>query len=336
MLEKILTLRPTNAVARLGDASMLPLLNPRDLVRALEKYPASLLTVPVLHPKLVAPALRAARDADAALGLAFRHGAERERVGRLLHVLRDAAAETGHQRPVFVQAGPFSIGGGSSTEVEVARGDVYRAVDGGASLIVLDASGADPDTAGNQCAEIAASAIERELALELTAPGSPDELKRLLDGMRAYGAGPLFVRLTSARLVLESAAGTEPVIDFEQLEGWKAAAAAFDAHLSIEDVASPMKFLSSWTAAQVRKVDLHGRLARVVLNALPPGARAELEADPIQQLSDSTSAIDALGGRALDRLEAMVFSELLDAFESVGALKSSSRSIRFLAEHAGY
>lgn len=332
MLDKLLSLRPTNAVARLGGKSLLPLLNPRDLLRALERHPTSLVTLPVVHPALIAPLLRAAREVDAVVGFSVLPGRERERVGKVVDALRDAAAETGHQRPVFVQAGPFSLGEGAGSALEVARGDVYRAVDGGATLIVLDPSGMDPQTAGNPCAEVAASAIERELSLEVVAPGSPEELRRLLDGMRAYGAGALLVRLSSGALQGEvTDGGGETPIDFGLLEQWKEAARAYDARLSVEDLGSPLRALPSWTAAQVAKVEVGGALARVISGALGAG-----DGQSLRELADAPQAIDALDRRTLERLEARLFAEAQDVLEQLGAPRSASRSTRYLAEHAGY
>ena len=41
VLDKVLTLRPTSVVSRLGHASRLPVLSPRELSRALENAPAA-------------------------------------------------------------------------------------------------------------------------------------------------------------------------------------------------------------------------------------------------------------------------------------------------------
>ena len=47
VLDKVLTLRPTSVVARLGNASRLPVLNPRELLKALEGVPAALPCLPM-------------------------------------------------------------------------------------------------------------------------------------------------------------------------------------------------------------------------------------------------------------------------------------------------
>ena len=73
VLDKVLRLRPTSVVARLGSRSRLPVLNPRELLRALEGVPMALPCLPVPTRSMLPGLLAAARSEDAVLGLCCPH-----------------------------------------------------------------------------------------------------------------------------------------------------------------------------------------------------------------------------------------------------------------------
>ncbi|MFP2929389.1 hypothetical protein ACLESO_30165, partial [Pyxidicoccus sp. 3LG] len=69
VLDKVLSLRPGNTVARVGAGSRVPLLNPRELLRSLEGAPVALPCLPVQAKGALPGLLRAARVEDSVLGL---------------------------------------------------------------------------------------------------------------------------------------------------------------------------------------------------------------------------------------------------------------------------
>src|SRR5947209_20059847 len=99
-LEKVLSLRPTNAVHRFGQGSKLPLLNPRDLVRAIGENEAAVLCAPIISLGSIGALMRAARDDDAAIGLACPYvPGDRDGPMRFSDAVRAAGDETRHRRP---------------------------------------------------------------------------------------------------------------------------------------------------------------------------------------------------------------------------------------------
>lgn len=345
-LEKLLALRPTNAAARLGPASGIPLLNPRDLLRAQEGQPGALACVQVSSPVLLPAVFRAARDEDAALGIAcaFRP-TQRDAAARFFEAFRQAAEETDHRRPVFLQAGPLRLTTLEGRAVEAAAGDVFRFIDAGFTLISLDVSAVD-ETAALGVVEVARPAIERELAVELAPPrlSSAQELTRFLERCASLGLRPNLVRISSRTVVPDPLPGApEPEPDFEYLREIAQAVRASGAWLALEDHGTPFRRLSAWAAAGVRKLDVAEPLARRVLQALPDEARAQLQerarsarlgvGELLAQLGD---ALGGLTDEARARVEALSYGDTADLLEAVGSKGSASHASIFLCEQAGY
>src|SRR5687767_10334841 len=141
VLEKVLSLRPTSAAARLGQGSALPLLNPRDLVRALDESQTPVACVPVAAPDAVPGLLRAARGQRAALGLGGPGGpGSRDGPSRVFARVQAASEEIRHQRPVFLQAGAIRLVSAVRRALEQRVEDVYRFLDAGFALVSVDAA----------------------------------------------------------------------------------------------------------------------------------------------------------------------------------------------------
>src|SRR5262245_59953859 len=191
VLERILALRPTSAAHRLGD-SPFPLLNPRDLARALRESGAPLVCVPVPAVDALPGLLRAARDEDAVLGLAapYRPG-QRDAADAFFEAVRTAAAECRHRRPVFLQAGPIRLTSAEPRGLQMRAEDVYRFVDAGFSLLSVDCSTLVPEAGVLAASELVQAAAERELSVEIAAPvdesgrASAAALEKCLEGFRA-------------------------------------------------------------------------------------------------------------------------------------------------------
>ncbi|MBF5044018.1 hypothetical protein FGE12_16590 [Aggregicoccus sp. 17bor-14] len=337
VLDKLLALRPTNAVARLGASSRLPLLNPRDLVRALADAPAALPSIPVYSKAALPGLLRAARTEDAVLGLVCPHPlAERTTAEKFMEALRWASAVASHERPVYLEAGPLRV----TREEEAALKDgLFRVVDAGFTLVSLDVTRLTVEDAVATVAAIAAPVVERELSLEVSLPALEGALaheaaRALLEGLTQAGVPVRFVRAAGQ--------GDEP--DVDGVRALVDCAQAFGASLSAEEpLANSFRTLPAYVAAGVRKLSAPVPFGRVALNAHPAEERLALAEralgagvpahDLLGLLEERLPALDA---RARERVEALSFGEAVDLFSRVGATRTARRSMAFLAERAGY
>lgn len=347
-LERILALRPTSAAHRLGD-SPLPLLNPRDLVRALDDSAVPLLCVPVSSAAALPGLLRAARDEDAVLGLAAPHRpGSRDAAEAFFEAVRAAADEYGHRRPVFLQAGPLRLTSAEPRGLQARIEDVYRFIDAGFSLLSVDASTLAPEAGVQAAAELVQAAVERELSVEIAAPvdeagrAAPAALETCLAGFRGKKMEIRFVRVRSDQLLPEAAGGEGPALDVAALSELSEVARAFGAWLSVE-VVGRARQLSAWAPGGARKLDVGSACAEVVLGALEPSLRDSLRAkaravgvplwELLAQLGDPLAEAPEA---ARERVEALSYGEALELLEASGGRGSATAATTFLAEQAGY
>lgn len=348
VLDKVLALRPTNAVSKLGSKSRLPLLNPRDLVRALEADPVSLLCVQVPALEEIPGLLRAARDQDAAIGFACAHPfPKRNTPTFFFDAVRAAGDEIEHKRPFFLQAGPVRVTTLEQKTLEMAAAEVFKFVDAGFSLISLDTSALGPEDSVRIAAGLSKMAVERELSIEIAAPleaGSrptPEMLRQHLEALAKKGLEPKFIRLKSTAILPLDAQEAEG--DFAALRELQTVASERGAFLSIEERGSPLKLLSSWTAAGVKKVDVGQPFARPVLSALARERQDELRAKAeeagiglAEAIGRTDAPLAALDAEAKEKVEALAYGEAYSVLESFGAAGSGTKAMKFLADQSGY
>lgn len=339
VLDKVLGLRPTNAVARLGAHCRLPLLNPRDLLRALDGRPTALPTLP-LASRLALPALlRAARALDAVVGLACPHPlADRGAAERFANGVRAAAEETGHERPVFLQAGPVRVGSTDPAELAELQAGLFRVVDAGFTLVSLDVSRLPADGVAWAVRAAAGPVFERELPLEVTLPreGTQDAARRMLEQLARGGAAVRALRVPGP------APEAEP--DVEALRGWVELGHAHGVALTlVEASTASARRLPAYVAAGVQKVDAGAGLARLALAAYGREVAAGLEARAAdvglsagELLGITEAQLPPLPPPARERLEALAFAEALEVLGGAGAEESAGRAMRWLAGNAGY
>jgi hypothetical protein len=310
VLDKVLSLRPANAVARLGPGSRLPLLSPSELLRALEGSPAALPCVPVRAKATVPGLLTAARAEDSVLGLACSHPlADRGATERFLASVKAAAAESEH----------------------------------GFSLVSLDVSRLDPASAVEVIRSLCAPLRERELPMELTLPARPregasltDTARPLLEGLRKGGVPVGFLRVPAAEFGEED-------MDVGLLHLLVELATDFGVSVTVADVPEhAVRSLPTLVAAGVRKVDCAAPFERLSLAAWPAEARAvvELKADtagmsPGELLGLIEEQLPPLETAARERLEALAFTEATEMISMLGASKTGWRSMVWLAENQG-
>jgi len=346
LLKRILALRPTGAAQHLGD-SVLPVLDPRDLARALDDAGVPLVCVPVVTAAALPGLLRAARDQDAVLGLSAPHRpGGRDVASTFFGAVRAASAECRHRRPVFLQAGPLRLTSEEPRALRAAREDIYRYVDAGFSLLSLDASALPPEAGVRVVAELVGAAEERELSVEVAAPvdragrASPAALETCLEGLRARQVEIRFVRVRSAQF-LPSTGGGDPGPNRSALEELSEIARAFGAWLSVE-IAEGASKLSTWAPGGVRKLDVGVPFAEMVLGALGPELRRSLPGRaaaagvPVWELLAQLGEPLAEASAAVrERVEALAYAEALDLLEASGGRGSATEAVAYLALRAG-
>jgi len=342
VLDKVLTLRPANAVARLGQKSRLPLLSPQELLRALAGAPVALPCVPVRAKAAVPGLLAAARAEDAVLGLACSHPlADRGATERFLAAVKAAAEEAEHSRPLFLQAGPVRVSKPKPEGVKLQQEAIYRLVDDGFSMVSLDVSRLEAAAAVEVVHTLSAPLRERELPLELTLPLPRREFETpadtafpLLQGLRDAGVPVRFIRVPVA-------AFGEEDLDVGLLHLLVEQASGFGVTVTVGEVTDrSVRTLPTLVAAGVRKVDCGGPFDRVALAAWTAEARAvvdqkaqEAGLEPAELLGLIEEQLPAPTPAALQRLEAMSFAEATDMLALLGASRTGWRSMAWLAEH---
>ncbi|MDY7232958.1 hypothetical protein [Hyalangium rubrum] len=344
VLDKVLSLRPANAVARLGQKSRVPLLNPEDLLRALEGSPVALPCVPVRAKAAVPGLLAAARSEDAVLGLACSHPlADRGATERFLAAVKAAATEAEHARPLFLQAGPVRVAKPKPEGVRLQQEAIFRLVDDGFSLVSLDVSRLEPAAAVEVVQTLSAPLRERELPLELTLPARAQEwetpvdtARPLLEGMRQAGVPVRFLRVSAPALGEED-------LDVGLLHLLVELATDHGVSVTVADVNErTVRAMPTLVAAGVRKVDCIGPFDRVALAAWPAEARAVVEQkaeaaglSPAELLGLLEEQLPPLELAAQERLEALSFAEATVVLGLLGASRTGWRAMNWLAENRG-
>ncbi len=342
VLDKVLSLRPANAVARLGQKSRLPLLSPQELLRALEGAPVALPCVPVRAKAAVPGLLAAARAEDAVLGLACSHPlADRGATERFLTAVRAAAEEAEHSRPLFLQAGPVRVAKPKPEGVKLQQEAIFRLVDDGFSLVSLDVSRLEAAAAVEVVHTLSAPLRERELPLELTLPAPAREFDTLADAARPLLEGLRDAGVPVGFLRVPVTAFGEDDLDVGLLHLLVELASGFGVAVTVADVTDrSARALPTLVAAGVRKVDCGGPFDRLALAAWPEEARAVVEQKaeaaglaPAELLGLIEEQLPAPTPAALQRLEAMSFAEATDMLALLGATRTGWRSMTWLAEH---
>jgi hypothetical protein len=342
VLDKVLALRPANAVARLGQGSRLPLLSPSELLRALEGSPAALPCIPVRAKASVPGLLAAARAEDAVLGLACSHPlADRGATERFLATVKAAAVEAEHSRPFFLQAGPVRVAKPKPEGVAVQQEAIFRLVDDGFSLVSLDVSKLDAASAVEVVRSVSSPLRERELPMELTLPmparegqSLTDTARPLLEGMSRAGVPVRFLRVSA------EAFGEED-LDVGLLHLLVELATDFGVSVTVADVGErSLRSLPTFVAAGVRKVDCAAPFERVALAAWPAEVRATVEqkaeatgVPPGELLGLIEEQLPPLEPAARDKLEALTFTEATEVLSLLGVSRTGWRSMVWLAEN---
>ncbi len=344
VLDKVLTLRPTSVVARWGANSRLPVLNPRDLLRALEGAPTALPCLPVPARPMLPGMLAAARGEDAVLGLVCPHPlADRGAAERFITSVREVAEADGHTRPLFVQAGPVRVPKPGGEGLGTLQEGVFRLVDAGFSLVSLDVARLPAAEAVEVVKRVVGPVLERELSLEVSLPAEEEigdvrgVARALLEGLSRAGIGVRFLRVP-ASLFGEDEPEAEPLRELVELAG------EFKVGVAVGEAGQrSVRGLPTYVAAGVRKVECAPLFERLALAAYPEAVRTsvlqraeKVGLPPGELLGVLGGQLAPLGAPDQERLEALTFTEASEVLASLGATRTGWRSMRFLADNRGY
>lgn len=344
-LDKVLALRPTNVVTRFGHGSRLPVLNPRDLVAAMEGTPAALACFPAYAHGSVGAILRASRDEDALVGLACPWTqSDREAPRRFVEAVQAADEAVGHRKPLFLQAGPIRLTGKGDEDI------IYRFVEAGFTSVSLDARGLDPEQGRTAYRAAAQPTLERELSVEIAAP--LDDLGRLapalarqaLEGLAADGLLVQSVRVPLRAFALENPPREPWQLDTSALKELVAIAREHGAAVAVEDDGLATQTLAaSLLEAGARKVDPLEVTARVLLGTLSAETLTRLQE---QADAEGVHVRERLAGAgwergAMDepttlRFEALTWAAASDLLAALNARGTASQALSFLARGGRY
>ncbi|WP_404363010.1 hypothetical protein ACIHQR_23565 [Corallococcus coralloides] len=342
VLDKVLSLRPGNVVARVGPGSRVPLLDPRELLGALESTPMALPCLPVLSKGALPGLLGAARAEDSVLGLCCPHPlADRGAPERFVRAVHAAAQEAEHTRPLFLQAGPLRVASTDADVLDALQDGIFRLVDAGFALVSLDLSRLTSYEAVEAVNALVGPLKERELSLEVSPPqvsagGLVDACATLLEGLSQWQVPLRLLRVSEAQL-------GEGEVDVELLRRVVETASGKGVALAVADASTgPARGLSSYVAVGVRKVEWRGPFGPLALRAWPPEvreqvvARAQAAGMPAGELlSVLEEGLPPLTPAARETLEALSFAEATEALAALGAHRSASVAMAFLAKPGG-
>ncbi|WNG47827.1 hypothetical protein F0U60_29600 [Archangium minus] len=342
VLDKVLTLRPTSVVARLGTASRLPVLNPRELLKALDKVPAALPCLPVPIRPMLPGLLAAARGEDAVMGLLCPHPlADRGAAERFVTAVQQVAEADGHKRPLFLQAGPVRVPKAEPEALGLLQEGLFRLVDAGFSLVSLDVTRLPADAAVEAVRRLSGPVVERELALEVSLPAGSegDELeggRALLEGLQRQGVSVRFLRISAAVL-------SEEDQDVQFLRSLVELAGQYGAGVAVGEAGRrSARVLPTYVAAGVKKVECVAPFERLALASYPDTVRASLEQKAEKAGLGAGELLGVVGeqlasleAQDASRLEALTFAEASEVLAALGASRTGWKSMLFLAENRG-
>lgn len=342
VLDKVLTLRPTSVVARLGSRSRLPVLNPRELLTALEGVPAALPCVPVPVRPMLPGLLAAARGEDAVLGLTCPHPlADRGAAERFMGAVQEVSEADGHTRPVFLQAGPVRVLKTEPETLSQLQDGIFRLVDAGFSLVSLDVTRLEAGAAADAVQRLSGAVVERELALEVSLPAGAegselDGARALLEGLRRRGLAVHLLRVSAAVLGEEEQ-------DVQFLRSLVELAGQHGAGVTVGEAGRrSVRVLPTYVASGVKKVECVAPFERLALASYPEPVRASLEQKAERAGLGAGELLGVMGAQlpALDaqdaaRLEALTFAEACEVLAALGASRTGWKSMLFLAEKRG-
>lgn len=272
-----LLMRPANVLAKLPKGSKALVVGVREFLNLPEHVQKPLLFVPVIEEASIAGVLFAAREARAPIGFSipFRPG-ERSPTDWVFEEVIKETERTQHEHPVLIQGGPFRVGHGL-THAQLGK-SIFKFIDGGATLVSIDASRLPPSEQADAYLRILDEVGTLDYGLEVSVPlddrqtPSAAGLEHVLTELKLHQITPSFIRVSSWQLVPpEDESGG---VDFSILEELRRTCLQFDAKISIEEV-NPRGSATAhlWSRAGVRKIDAVGAFSEVLFKQLDSDER---------------------------------------------------------------
>lgn len=318
---RILAFRPASTVARLAPRSEACPLSTADVLGGADGVVLPLLLAPTAA--VARAALLAAKLHRAAVGLALPAGTA---PGPWFAAVTGAASELAPGLPIFLAA-EVRVDGEGATQVERAVQEAFARVDAGLTHLAVDVAAVEPPERGRVFAEVAQSAQERGLCVDLVLPRDPDatEARRtaaLLDDLDRRGVAP---ELASVRCpaVADAAGARSQAVALARLAG-----ALRKLPLLRRGPASPA-LLPLLSGSPVRACEDGGAVGAETEQLLPEGAgegpeEREARAERLEQ------ALGALPDGGAERIEARAFLRAQDFLEALGAPGSADQVARAL------
>lgn len=264
MPRPLLAFRPASVVGRLAPRSEACVLSLRTLLPPLAaaRRPVPLVAAPL--PALMRGVLLACREAGSAVGLALPPGLAPE---PWFAAAVAAAEELAPRLPLFL-SGEVAVAAGA---IEAAAAQAHRLVEAGLTHLAVEVEHLPMAERARAAAQVAAPALERELAVECVLPGGPealdpDAVSGFLEELRGWSLSPDLLGVRCA-----AAEGMEEVRSQARALA-RAAAATEETPLLRRGPAGPL-LLPVLCMAGVAVAEDGGRVLRSGLGALPPAER---------------------------------------------------------------
>jgi hypothetical protein len=313
--------RPASVVARLPPRSGACPLAVREL---LGPASAAGLVLPLVQAPIAGVArgaLVAAKEQQAVLGLALPSGTPPR---PWFDAVAAAADEIAAGLPVFLSA-EIVVEGEGATQVERAVRTAWELVEAGLTHLAVDVAAISTPERGRVAGEIAQSAFERGLGVEVVVP--------LGEGKAATRAAALFEEL-AGRDQAPDLAGVRCPAPRDDDEARLQAATLARLSAAIEGVPlmrrGPVtpRLLALLRSSPVKAVEDGGAAAARALGVVP--AAAMQDGGESSRESALARAAGALSAEEADRLEARAYVDVLDLLERLGAAGGAPAILRAL------
>ena len=318
MPSPLLAYRPASVVDRLGARSEACPLATRELLLAAVELGRILPVVQAPIAAVARAALVAARELDAALGLALPVDVPPE---PWFAAVARAADEVAAGLPIFL-SGEVVVPGEGATQVERAARDAWRLVEAGLTHLAVDAAAVAPEERGRVVADVAQAAFEHGASLDVVVP--------LAEGAQAGPRAAAILDELAARGTPADVASVRCPAPADDDEARVQAAALARIAQALSGVplmrrgGTTPRLVELLLRSPVKLCDDGGAAGARALGLVPfdlvasPGEGEETRASPLER------AVAELSDETADRLEARAYVDAIDFLERLGARGSAS------------
>jgi hypothetical protein len=324
MVSRILAFRPASVVQRLAPRSGACPLSARELIGAAAGGGFVLPVVQVPIAAVARGALVAAKEIQAALGLALPRGVP---AARWFDGVARAADEVAAGLPIVLSA-EVAVEGEGATQLERASGEAWALVDAGVTHLAVDVGAVAPEQRGRVLGEVARAGAERGASVEAVIP--------LGEGAQAAPRAAAMFEEVARHGLAPDAAGLRCPAPRDDDEARLQAAALARLSQALGGVPvvrrGPVtpRVLALLRGSPVKACEDGGGVAARAMSLVP----VELVAGEGEDVPSRTSRLELaaaeLSDEATDRLEASAYVDAMDFMERLGARGSALSLSRVL------